>query len=137
MRALFLLLVAVLSAAAQPAPFSHKTHAGLNLPCVFCHKSALSAERASFPLWKTCKTCHVDMPEQPLPSRRVYKLPDFVVFSHARHAAAKQECAACHGDVPAQAKIQLHRSTRMAACVDCHKEHKATIVCNACHELGQ
>ena len=52
-------------------------------------------------------------------------------------AAAKVACAACHGDVKAQAKIEVHRSTKMAACVDCHKEHKATVACNACHELGQ
>lgn len=137
MRALPLLCLSLLAAAAEPAPFSHKTHAGLNLPCTFCHKSAQTAERATFPAWKTCATCHTEKPEQSIPSQRVYRLPDFVFFSHARHTAAKVECAACHGDVKAQAKIELHRSTKMAACVDCHKESKATVVCNACHELGQ
>lgn len=134
MRLPLFLLLSWSALAAEPAPFSHKTHAGLNLPCLFCHKTAASAERATFPEWKTCRTCHTEKAEQPIPSRRVYKLPDFVFFSHARH---KMECAACHGDVKAQAKLEAHRSTKMAACVDCHKEHSATVVCNACHELGQ
>ena len=122
---------------AEPAPFSHKRHGELNLQCAFCHKTAATAERATFPAWKTCQTCHTEKAEQPIPSTRVYKLPDFVFFSHARHSAARVECAACHGDVKSQAKIELHRSTKMAACVDCHKVAKATVVCNACHELGQ
>ena len=122
---------------ARAEPFSHQHHAGVNLQCTFCHKTAATAERAAFPAWKTCHTCHTEMAEHPIPSRRVYKLPDFVFFSHARHSAAKVECTACHGDVKTQARIELHRSTRMASCVDCHKEIKATLVCNACHELGQ
>lgn len=122
------------AAAAEPAPFSHKVHAGVNLACTFCHKTAATAERATFPAWKTCLTCHTEKAEQAIPSQRIYKLPDFVFFSHARH---KADCAACHGDVKAQAKMEPHRSTKMAACVDCHKEHNATVVCNACHELGQ
>jgi len=137
MRAFILFWLALSLAHAEPEPFSHKRHAELNLQCSFCHKTASTAERATFPAWKTCQTCHTEKAEQPLPSRRVYKLPDFVFFSHARHNAAKVHCAACHGDVKAQTKIELHRSTKMAACVDCHKETKATLVCNACHELGQ
>ena len=133
MRGLLLILFAV-PAGAEPAPFSHKTHAAVNLACTFCHKTAVTAERATFPAWKTCRTCHTEKVEQTIPSRRVYQLPDFVFFSHARH---KMECASCHGDVKAQAKIEPHRSTKMAACVDCHREQQATVVCTACHELGQ
>lgn len=137
MRAVVWMWLAVIPALAEPEPFSHKRHGELNLPCTFCHTTAASAERATFPAWKTCQTCHREKPVQALPSQRVYRLPDFVFFSHGRHATAKVECAACHGDVKAQAKITVHRSTKMAACVDCHKEEKATVVCNACHELGQ
>jgi hypothetical protein len=137
MRVLTLLWLSLLPASAEPEPFSHKRHAELNLQCTFCHKTAVTAERAAFPAWKTCHTCHTEKAEQPIPSRRVYKLPDFVFFSHARHAAAKVECAACHGDLKAQDRIELHRSTKMAACVGCHKETKASIVCTVCHELGQ
>lgn len=137
MRVLILFWVGLLAAFAEPEPFSHKRHADLNLQCVFCHKGAVSVERAGFPAWKTCQTCHTEKTAQAIPSRRVYKLPDFVFFSHARHSTAKVECTACHGEVKSQDKIAMHRSTKMAACVDCHKENKATVVCNACHELGQ
>src|SRR5688500_12315848 len=136
MRALIFLCLLLIRASPEPA-FSHKDHAALNLQSTFCHKTSTTAARPTFPGWKTCHRCHSEKAEQPIPSRRVYKLPDFVFFSHARHATAKIECAACHGDLKAQAKVELHRSTKMAACVDCHKESKATIVCNACHELGQ
>lgn len=133
-------LLLLLAAALLPAPaqtFSHLRHANVNLACTFCHKTAETAEHAGFPAWKTCHTCHTQMPEQAIPSRRVYKLPDFVFFSHARHIAAKTECATCHGDVKTQDRIEIHRSTRMAACVDCHKERQAATACNVCHELGQ
>jgi hypothetical protein len=136
MRAIVLLCLAVFPAAAEPV-FSHKTHANVNLSCTFCHKTAATSERAGFPAWKTCQTCHPQKEAQSIPTRRVYKLPDFVFFSHAAHSAAKVSCAACHGEVKEQAEITLHRSTKMAACVDCHKENNATAACNACHELGQ
>lgn len=137
MRAvLFLCLFLAPVRGAEPA-FSHKRHAEVQLACTFCHKTAATTERAGFPAWKTCQTCHTTKADQSIPSRRVYRLPDFVFFSHGRHATAKVECAACHGDLKTQATVQLFRSTKMASCVDCHKERHATIACNACHELGQ
>jgi len=72
-----------------------------------------------------------------IPSRRVYKLPDFVVFSHAKHLVAKVECARCHGPVNERDRLTLEVEHTMKACVDCHRQTKATIVCTACHELGQ
>ena len=137
LRTATILCLGLVPALAESEPFSHKRHAELKLQCTFCHKTAGSAERATFPAWKICQTCHTEMAEQPIPLKRVYNLPDFVFFSHVRHATAKIECAACHGDVKSQARIELHRSTKMAACVDCHKANKATVVCNSCHELGQ
>jgi hypothetical protein len=64
-----------------------------------------------------------------IPSRPVQKLPDFVFFSHARHVSGKVECATCH------AAFEVRYT--MKACVDCHRQAKATLVCTACHELGQ
>lgn len=136
MRCLILSLL-ILPLWAEAPAFSHKRHANVNLTCGYCHKTATTSERAGFPAWKTCGTCHPDKPEQTIPSPRVHRLPDFVFFSHARHGAAKVECATCHGDVKIQEKMDLHRPVKMAACVDCHKANKATVACTACHELGQ
>lgn len=137
MRALVWLWLVGMACWGEGEAFSHKRHAEVKLACTFCHAGAAVKERAGFPAWKTCATCHVGMAEKVIPSRRVYKLPDFAFFSHGKHAAGKVECASCHGEMKMQATVELFRSTKMAACVECHKERGATVACNACHELGQ
>ena len=77
------------------------------------------------------------MADRTIPSRRVYEAPDFVFFSHARHAAANVDCKDCHGDVMQQEVVQAQQAVKMKWCVDCHKSKKASIVCTNCHELGQ
>ena len=86
---------------------------------------------------KQCRVCHVDMADRKIPARRVYEAPDFVFFSHGRHVAAKVQCVRCHGDVAAQAIVTARQPLKMKWCVDCHKEAKAAVRCNTCHELGQ
>ncbi|HTM48130.1 MAG TPA: cytochrome c3 family protein [Bryobacteraceae bacterium] len=71
-----------------------------------------------------------------VPETPVYRLPDFVFFSHGKHKS-KVACEACHGNVWAGDTVKLQLSLKMKACVDCHRENKATIVCTACHELSQ
>jgi hypothetical protein len=99
--------------------------------------------RAGFPQFAQCRTCHtadskISLTEEVrIPARRVYRIPDYVLFSHARHAAAKVDCARCHGPVEARDVLTVEVEHTMKACVDCHKETKATIACAACHELGQ
>jgi hypothetical protein len=68
----------------------------------------------------------MDLPAKITPEKPVYVLPDFVVFSHARHKTA---CLTCHGEHPLAMK--------MKACVDCHKTNKAAVTCTACHDLSQ
>lgn len=116
--------------------FSHKRHAPLKFSCVQCHTGAEASERAGFPAVGKCQACHSGYAAK-IPSQRVYRVRDFVLFSHAVHVKAKTECASCHGDVWQQERVALFRPTTMVACVDCHKERKATEVCNSCHELGQ
>lgn len=92
---------------------------------------------AGFPAVANCKVCHVDIAEREIPSQRVYELPDFAFFSHGKHATAKVECRTCHGDVMKQDVIQAEHPVKMKWCVDCHKQRKAAVTCNTCHELGQ
>jgi len=136
---LFMLFAAAPAIAAEGAngPFSHKRHAPLKLKCSFCHKTAEKQERAGFPDAVQCRSCHVDMTDRAIPAERIYRVADFVNFSHAAHAAGKVECQTCHGDVGRQDTLKVERPPTMTACVTCHKENKATLVCNACHELGQ
>ena len=123
--------------AGEDEPFNHKKHAPLKLKCVFCHKDAEQGERAAFPTLTQCRTCHVDLADRKMPLQVVHELPDFIFFSHGRHVAAKVQCVRCHGDVAAQAIVTARQPLKMKWCVDCHKEAKAAVRCNTCHELGQ
>ena len=141
-----------MAAGGEPVPFSHRRHAPLKLPCVNCHTGATKAERAGFPPVSNCMVCHqVILKERPairrlagLPrdgkafaSAKRATLPDFVFFSHSRHAAAEVACESCHGRVLDMDSIPPEAPRTMKACVGCHTGRKATLVCNACHELNQ
>jgi hypothetical protein len=123
--------------APEDRPFNHQKHAPLKLKCVSCHKDAGQADRAGFPALGQCKACHVDMAERKIPLQIVHELPDFVFFSHGKHTAAKIECGSCHGNVAGQDVVAVQQPLKMKWCVDCHKQNKAAVRCNSCHELGQ
>lgn len=117
-------------------PFNHAQHAPLKLACSSCHATAAKEDEAGFPELARCRTCHPEIASRKLPSTRIYKVPDYVFFSHAVHVA-KVKCNSCHGEVYGQEQLRVERPATMPACVACHKEHKAATGCNACHELGQ
>ena len=125
------------------APFSHKRHAALKIECVRCHAKAVTGERAGFPSASKCIVCHRELAKRlpagiPIvPEKPLYVLPDFVIFSHARHKTEHISCATCHGDVWADDVVKVQLLMKMKACVDCHKTHHATFACTACHELSQ
>jgi hypothetical protein len=134
----------------QPINFSHKIHAGDNsIPCLFCHRGAPKAPVAGIPAVADCRACHLfiaqDRPEikklmtywdnkQPVPWVRVYWVPDFVYFPHMMHIRAGRACAECHGDVASMARVKRSRKLEMGWCLDCHKQHKASIDCWTCHK---
>ena len=134
----------------QPIPYSHKTHLARGLQCTVCHDTAESAERATLPPTSTCMACHTTVRTdsaniqalkswhdkgEPVPWRRVYRLPNFVYFSHTQHVAdAKVGCDVCHGEVAQMDQMQKVRDTSMAACVECHKSRSAPEQCDSCHE---
>ncbi len=118
--------------APQPVAFSHKTHAATQ--CLACHAGAATQPRAGFPSASQCVQCHADM-NRAFGWVRVYKVRDFVYFSHARHAGAA--CAQCHGPVASRDVLAKEVSTGMAACLACHRAAKASTACNVCHDLGQ
>jgi predicted CXXCH cytochrome family protein len=126
---------------AQDAPsrFSHKTHAPLKQPCMQCHAMPGKGSAAGFPGEAQCKVCHTQFTasQTAFPTKRVYRLPDFVFFSHRAHVTAKAECARCHGDVAAADTVTLVVPPTMKMCVDCHKETRASVECFLCHEIGQ
>ncbi len=137
--------------APQPVPFDHKLHMDHRMTCVDCHPGAIESERAGLPDRDRCMLCHqavaadragvqqlADMASGTKISwERVYRVPDFVFFSHSEHASAGLQCAVCHGPVATRSVLRQEISTNMVACMNCHAQRQASNECYLCHDLGQ
>jgi len=75
--------------------------------------------------------------DEPIPWVRIYKIPDFVFFSHKEHLVPGATCATCHGAVELQDSLKQEVPTSMEHCMDCHKSQGASLDCHFCHELNQ
>ena len=120
----------------QPLPFSHK----IEDPGFF----------AGYPATGTCMACHAaiktdsphiqklaefDKQGKDVPWVKVYKVPDYVYFSHEwHHKEVKIACQECHGPVAEREVIFQEKATNMIACMACHDRHKASNECNLCHD---
>jgi hypothetical protein len=135
----------------QPVAFSHKLHLSLGLACTGCHATAQTGDRATLPPTTTCMGCHTSIRtdsaeiqkltgfharNEDVPWRRVYRLPEYVGFSHTVHLASGKSiaCENCHGDVRELTQMQKLKDTSMAACIACHTEKAAPTRCDSCHE---
>lgn len=134
----------------QPLAFSHKVHAGNNgIQCLFCHRFAPKSPVAGIPAVEDCLACHkfisTNAPEirklaayrekrEPIPWVRVYSVPDHVYFPHMMHIRARLDCAFCHGRVAAMDRITRSVKIEMGWCLNCHRQHKASIDCWTCHK---
>jgi c(7)-type cytochrome triheme protein len=135
----------------QPVPFSHRAHAELGLKCVECHKGGALGRAAGIPPESLCMNCHVTVKAQspaivaltgfvkrrePVPWARLYRLPDFVSFSHKRHFGKAQiPCSTCHAEVERQDALVKEKSIGMQSCMACHDKRKANNNCDACHAV--
>ncbi len=146
----------------QPINFPHNVHVGTyKIDCQYCHADARRSEYAGIPSVTRCMGCHkivaADRPEirkladyaaksEAIPWRRVYKLPEFVYFSHKPHIRAQVKCQQCHGEVEKMTTVAapstgpqlgndlMHLAgvhggappLAMGWCIDCHQESNAT-----------
>ncbi len=133
----------------QPVPFSHKIHAGSNrIGCLMCHAYAEHAPTAGIPSMGRCAGCHKfidkNKPDvqtvmtafragKPLLWSRIYRLQDFVFFTHERHVAAGLACQTCHGAVETMPVLTQASPLTMGWCVDCHRQKNAPTDCLTCH----
>ncbi len=132
----------------QPIPYSHKQHIALGLVCSNCHQNPDPGDAMGFPATSYCMTCHqvikkgspaiqklaaFDSTHQQIPWVRVYKLPDYVSFSHRRHLAAGVKCEMCHGQVAQRDRLFRETDLSMAGCLDCHQKQNAPQECDSCH----
>ena len=136
----------------QPIPFSHKTHSKYMRQCVFCHQVQASDGSMSLPPETKCMQCHSAIAakspaiqtlaqylqdKKSIPWVPIYELPDYVYFSHQKHAAkSKMGCESCHGPVAERDVITIERPISMVACVECHRSSGAPLKCNTCHSAN-
>jgi hypothetical protein len=134
----------------QPVPFSHKWHAGnLKLECRKCHANPDPGEVMGIAKPAVCLECHgtvkADSPhiqklaaagkeERELRWVRIYRIPEWVSFSHRAHLEKNNKCEECHGQVVLRDRLFREGDMTMGGCVECHKEKKASVDCTFCHE---
>ena len=135
----------------QPIPYSHRQHLALGLACQKCHTMPEPGAAATLPGTATCMSCHAQTkPDSPaiqrlaaahasgeaIPWQRVYRVPDYVSFSHKRHVTgpAAATCDVCHGPVREMDVMQKVRDTSMPACLECHEARGASTRCDTCHD---
>jgi len=133
----------------QPIPYSHKAHIQAGLECKNCHTMPEPGEFATIPDTAKCMACHTAVKKEsphiqklaefhaagrPVPWRRVYRIPDYVWFSHKEHVAKGATCETCHGPVRERDVMRKERDISMAGCMECHRAAQASLACNFCHD---
>ncbi len=133
----------------QPIPFSHRVHAGVKaISCEFCHPYVRRSLHPGLPPVEKCLYCHrYIIPEHPwiqkehayfntktpTPWKKVFYLPEHVLFNHKRHLKKEIACQTCHGPVQTQDRIPRKRF-KMGFCITCHQKRNANLGCwLACH----
>ncbi len=133
----------------QPIAFSHRLHAGIKaIDCRFCHPYVERSIDPGLPPVEKCLYCHNYIianhfeirkehnyfnTRTPTPWRKVYYVPEHVLFKHQRHIKREIACETCHGNVKQMDRLKDHRF-KMGFCVQCHREKGANLDCwLACH----
>ncbi|MEZ5354741.1 MAG: cytochrome c3 family protein [Bryobacteraceae bacterium] len=135
----------------QPLPFSHKQHVSVNgFKCAQCHPMPEPGEFATLPATSVCMGCHTAVKTDSPHIKRltaahnagerirwaaVYRIPDWVMFSHKIHTAVEGvTCETCHGPVKDRVVMRREKDISMGACMDCHRQNKASNDCRFCHD---
>ncbi len=132
----------------QPIKFSHAVHAGQNkTDCNYCHYTAKISKTAGIPPGSVCLNCHflvrngtrsgvteiakvIDAYDNKKAVQwiRIYRLPDFVFFSHEQHVTAGEiNCETCHGNVKEMDRLIQVPDLAMGWCLKCHDTRKVNI----------
>ncbi|MFA9498462.1 MAG: cytochrome c3 family protein [Deltaproteobacteria bacterium] len=133
----------------QPIPFSHRIHTGVKaIQCRFCHPYVERSIYPGIPPVEKCLYCHkyiiANHPwiqkeheyfntRTPTPWKKVFYIPEHVLFNHQRHIKKEVGCEKCHGQIETMDRIRGKRF-KMGFCVECHKSKGANLDCwLACH----
>lgn len=131
----------------QPVPFSHALHIGqLGMHCQYCHTHVAESPHSNVPTSETCMNCHnkqavtgkiwagikPDSPYlsqvqesyargNPVPWKRIHKVPDYVYFNHAVHVNRGVSCVSCHGQINEMPVVWHAKELSMGWCLNCHR----------------
>lgn len=121
----------------QPLPFNHRFHVSeIQIECQYCHTGSEDQTVATMPSVELCMGCHQTVgsglapidslrgyaaQNRPIPWNRVYKVPEFVQFSHQAHLRSAIDCQECHGVVEEMDKIYKAQRLTMGWCLECHR----------------
>ena len=106
----------------QPTFFSHVIHAGsYQIACQYCHAGARRSNAAGVPSVERCMACHKIVaaegnPEvkkihgywerqEPIPWRRIFKVPEHAQFTDKQQVQAGPQCQTCHGRIEAMERV--------------------------------
>ena len=135
----------------QPVRFNHIHHKEVaKLNCTFCHLHVENNRVAGIPNIELCKACHSSdaiskRPEalkvvgyvkngKPIPWKRMYQLPAFVVFPHWIHVRNGIDCSTCHGVTGvSETPVKMVDRIFMEWCIACHEKRGAGTDCYTCH----
>jgi hypothetical protein len=135
----------------QPISFNHKKHLEQGLECDSCHRYFKNQMFAGMPDIATCLECHKEPITKSLEEekirkfaqkgeeilwKRLYEEPDYVFFSHQNHVIlGKIQCQTCHGNIGESERppSRTFEEMTMDWCMGCHKKHRVTNDCLACH----
>ena len=141
------------------APFPHKVHLALELPCTTCHTAAAASTKASdnlLPAKTVCLQCHEDAQ---IPAPRATLVASFSHAQHLkmgnlaplfaaaidkknylqppgdirRHLNTQDACQACHRGLPESEQVTRADMPQMADCLVCHTEIDNPFSCEKCH----
>ncbi len=124
----------------QPVPFSHQLHVGnLGLDCQYCHSQVAMAPHSNVPATQTCMNCHNPLKAnvkgnspllapardswrsgEPIPWKRIHKLPEYAYFNHAVHVNRGVSCVSCHGQINEMKVVYEAEPLSMGWCLNCH-----------------
>lgn len=128
--------------------FSHKVHVeDEGLDCTDCHMGAADTDEPGMPALGGCKLCHAERDADKPPERRVEalyegevyrrtpasELGNEIVFSHAAHVKAVEECATCHTGIGTNEVIDASIAVEKPDCLTCHAERGVSDRCETCH----
>ena len=94
--------------------------------CLNCHFLVRNGTRSG--ATEIAKVIEAYDNKKPIEWIRIYKLPDFVFFSHAQHVSAGEiNCEECHGNVKEMNVIRQVSELSMGWCINCHRTKKLNV----------